>query len=748
MACFAIGSFVFANLQSNPSASSGQAIEQSENKIVEQLSDEPQILSISANPGKVKVGDILFITAEIKDANGIEKASAIMPHDNGADEIQLFLISGDNKSGKWQAQWQCYDTINKEYITTVTAINVLGKNATGEVAWWDDTETVWWHGEGWLSGWTKRKKIAVAGSTAGAQTNYQVEVTVAYDSDMQADFDDIRFTKSDGSTALDFWLESKTNSVTADFWVEVDSIPASPSTVDIHMYYGNTSASSASNGVNTFLFFDDFKTNTIATKWQVVSGTWSIDTVNERLVSDSTGDTFVKANFSEPNDWIIDVDTYFTNDNNWGSIIGRFQDTNNLYACQLCLGGGADAISIVEVVGGSWTYLTGAYLEKDYALSTWYHSKFKASGSNFDIWEGATHLSGSDSTLSSGDVGLHGGNDGATAYDIYFKTYRVRKYASTEPSVGTAGSEEYMSDWPYRKKITLSSATGLANYQVKVDLTTAIMGNPYTNVQTDGDDIRFCEADGTLLDYWIEAWSATGDSKLWVEVASSSTSVIYMYYGNPSANSASSGINTFLFFEDFNRANSGTVGNGWTEHYDASFEISANQLKGTWITGHPTVGCLKAFTADTYIYQTRMKVPQTNATEYFIVYGEVDNRQFGAYFNNSGSTLHAFDTTYATIGTYAADTWYDIIVTYHKTAGTFDVSVTGMGSQSGLTPQNHTSHSHIVYYTGSETGIFYADHVFVREYAATEPTATVVTDEEKRSSAPGFSPHGGGAMMF
>lgn len=111
----------------------------------------------------------------------------------------------------------------------------------------------------WYStSWTKRKAVTVTGSSAGAQTNYQIKVTVAYDSDMQADFDDVRFTSSDGTTLIDHWLESKTDSNTADFWVEVPSIPASPSTVFVYMYYGNSGASSASSGASTFISGTDF----------------------------------------------------------------------------------------------------------------------------------------------------------------------------------------------------------------------------------------------------------------------------------------------------------------------------------------------------------------------------------------------------------------------------------------------------------------------------------------------------------
>jgi hypothetical protein len=63
----------------------------------------------------------------------------------------------------------------------------------------------------------------------------------------------------------------------------VPSIPASSSTT-IYIYYGNPSATSQSNGANTFIFFDDFTGTTIdTTKW-VTSGTGSY-TISNGLLS-------------------------------------------------------------------------------------------------------------------------------------------------------------------------------------------------------------------------------------------------------------------------------------------------------------------------------------------------------------------------------------------------------------------------------------------------------------------------------
>jgi hypothetical protein len=85
------------------------------------------------------------------------------------------------------------------------------------------------------------------------------------------DFGDIRFTDDDGTTLLDYWNESQTNGDNAVFWVEVADNLNSAQT--IYIYYGNSAATSATNGDNTFQFFDNFAgTSLNTTKWVVDSG--------------------------------------------------------------------------------------------------------------------------------------------------------------------------------------------------------------------------------------------------------------------------------------------------------------------------------------------------------------------------------------------------------------------------------------------------------------------------------------------
>jgi hypothetical protein len=146
---------------------------------------------------------------------------------------------------------------------------------------------------GWLSGWSYRKSHKITGSTAGAVSNYQITITVHYGSGSdsggdvylngkcRSDFADIRFTDSDGVTLLPYWIEDKVDSNYAKVWVKVPNIPASPSQATIYIYYGNPSATPASSGVDTFVFFDDFDT--------LDTNKWDVNTLNGGSVSVSGG---------------------------------------------------------------------------------------------------------------------------------------------------------------------------------------------------------------------------------------------------------------------------------------------------------------------------------------------------------------------------------------------------------------------------------------------------------------------------
>ena len=86
---------------------------------------------------------------------------------------------------------------------------------------------------------------------------------------MKPDFSDLRFTGADQMTTIPYWIESYTPSVSASVWVKVPVIPASGTTT-IYVYYGNPSATDASDGTTTMEFLDYFGGGTLnADKWNI-----------------------------------------------------------------------------------------------------------------------------------------------------------------------------------------------------------------------------------------------------------------------------------------------------------------------------------------------------------------------------------------------------------------------------------------------------------------------------------------------
>ena len=139
----------------------------------------------------------------------------------------------------------------------------------------------------WLSNYSYRKSITLS-RASGAVTNYQMKLLVGESSGATGEnvdcggkclstFNDLRFTKADGTTLLDYWIESisgTTPNQLATVWIEFDSIGTGATT--FYLYYGNADATAVSSGANTFLFFDDFDDNSLDTdKWEVLLNTWA-----------------------------------------------------------------------------------------------------------------------------------------------------------------------------------------------------------------------------------------------------------------------------------------------------------------------------------------------------------------------------------------------------------------------------------------------------------------------------------------
>ncbi|WP_181391222.1 DUF2341 domain-containing protein, partial [Methanospirillum stamsii] len=154
------------------------------------------------------------------------------------------------------------------------------------------TVTVVSGGPAFMSGWSYRKIHAIGGSPDGDLTDYQMRFVVwrtdgtdsgenvYVGSNVREDYGDLRFTTIVGAQ-MPYWIES-VGANSAVVWVKVPAIPRAGT--QVVMYYGNPSASSASNGKSTFEVFDDFESGSLDTSlWSNTAG-YTVTTVNGKGV--------------------------------------------------------------------------------------------------------------------------------------------------------------------------------------------------------------------------------------------------------------------------------------------------------------------------------------------------------------------------------------------------------------------------------------------------------------------------------
>ncbi len=110
--------------------------------------------------------------------------------------------------------------------------------------------------------WSKRKRVTVTNADAVSYTNAVVKLTVTYDGDMQTDFDDLRFTSSDGTTLISHFRETYTASTDAVVWVKVPFLATSTDT-EVFMYYGEGTVGDGS-ATTTFNVMDDFEDGNVS----------------------------------------------------------------------------------------------------------------------------------------------------------------------------------------------------------------------------------------------------------------------------------------------------------------------------------------------------------------------------------------------------------------------------------------------------------------------------------------------------
>ncbi|PIT87296.1 MAG: hypothetical protein COU31_03730, partial [Candidatus Magasanikbacteria bacterium CG10_big_fil_rev_8_21_14_0_10_40_10] len=288
--------------------------------------------------------------------------------------------------------------------------------------------------EGWYNAdWSKRRAISIVNNVASELTDFQVFVTTTYDSDMQADFDDLRFTASDGETLLDYWLESKTDSVTSTLWVEVPTLAASAST-NIYMYYGNAEATSVSSIDDTFLFGDDFDDDSLDTS--IWTTTAVAPSESSGLLTSAPTQGVWATNYAMPDQTILEA---YGKAN--ATLFGRVAATKSTNKFENELSGDDKGFDIMSW-GGTRYFETNSAEASSGSWNTSYN-RFKMvflSGASVAFTHGAVTYTSTTNVPVASD-GIHPEIYSHATDSMVMDWIFVRKYASSEPII-LVGDEE------------------------------------------------------------------------------------------------------------------------------------------------------------------------------------------------------------------------------------------------------------------------------------------------------------------
>ena len=182
----------------------------------------------------------------------------------------------------------------------------------------------------------------------------------------------------------------------------------------------------------------------------------------------------------------------------------------------------------------------------------------------------------------------------------------------------------WLGDWQYRKRITLKGEAGAGTqYQVLLSIGQNASAQNFNlhldnNATSFPDDLRFTSNDGeTLLSHWVEELSGNPGqqtAKVWVRVSGNlnTNQDIFVYYGNPAAVSASNPQSTFVFYDDFNRADVADITQeaNYIKRGNGSWSIQGNQLRMAGGTNDPNKLIIESLGVVDYpvLVHTRMRL--------------------------------------------------------------------------------------------------------------------------------------------
>lgn len=298
------------------------------------------------------------------------------------------------------------------------------------------------------------------------------------------------------------------------------------------------------------------------------------------------------------------------------------------------------------------------------------------------------------------------------------------------------------SNWDYRMPISVTNSSGgdLSNFQISFTLDTASLIID-EKMQVGCDDIRVTNADGDLLDHWVEESGNytcnDTDTKVWAKVPTipSAGTTLYVYYSNPDASNVESGDDVFEFFDDF--ADASIDGAKWTQGTTNSTSGTNFSESGGYLSGgnqNRYIQSVSTFTGD-YAAAARVQTVTDNTNGFMTIgfwgttknsFGILDHNNISYYRNDGGWTSFTLDGTgqwqhneVKVVGTNA--TYWRI----GETSG----SATNSTTNSGLSSEYIRLGSRYDNGNYDQNYVVNWDWVMVRKVITTDPVATL-SDEE------------------
>jgi len=261
-------------------------------------------------------------------------------------------------------------------------------------------------------------------------------------------FGDLRFTASDGATPLNYWIQSVSVGNQATFLVR-DPEDLSSSNSTIYIYYGNSGATTTSNGADTLLFFDNFSADSSidwTNTWQSsAQSLYSLSGGNLVCSQASGGSSLIQTQASFSGGFC--AETLVEETSSSGQAYLDMESSALTYT-------GEDNEILDYYLGTYDVFLNGASLKVSSTMDTTdfftlVHMCPSSGSATGQIWLGSTQeISFSNvPSYATAHVGILQYDPGVTLVQWVY----VRKYVNPEPYVSAVGPEE-------RQKYTLTVA--------------------------------------------------------------------------------------------------------------------------------------------------------------------------------------------------------------------------------------------------------------------------------------------------